>query len=93
MIPQTILIERADRIALSLRTHNQLEFRSKLPLDESYSEERCHLFLDDQCVGILMGVVETDVGEELRLRQDISNINGEANGNLRGTVMSYNANH
>jgi hypothetical protein len=78
---QTILIERADRIALSLRTHNQQEFRSKLPLDESYSEEDVICFWMTNVLD-LMGVVETDVGEELRLCQDIPDANGETNGNL-----------
>lgn len=68
------LIEQADRVALNLRMHNRNEFRSELPINESYYGEEDVICYWMTNVIDLMNVAEDAVGEELLFSED-SNVN------------------
>ena len=65
------LIEQADKIALHLRMHNQNEFRSKLPLDDTYDEDDVICFWMTNILD-LIGVAEIDTVESLRFSQSFA---------------------
>eukprot|EP00956_Cyclotella_meneghiniana_P008858 scaffold12131_cov71-Cyclotella_meneghiniana.AAC.16 len=82
------LIEQADRVALHLRMHNRNEFRSELPINESYYGEEDVICYWMTNVIDLMDVAEDAMGEELIFSEDSNPNEKEQNNNRSRYYLS-----